>query len=97
MASVIVHTIGVGVACDATPRFQARLGTYALVWHRNKVTKAVNYVGLQMSQTVLGFVMFFMVWTPLIFAVQYARWGTRFATSHVMCLVGRAQLTSAPT
>ena len=57
--------------CDA--RFQARLGTYALVWHRNKVTKAVNYVGLQMSQTVLGFVMFFMVWTPLIFAVQYAR------------------------
>jgi len=51
---------------------QARQGEYALLWHKNKITRAVNYIGLQMSQVVLGFIMFYIVWTPTVAAFLVA-------------------------
>eukprot|EP01029_Cantina_marsupialis_P017283 TRINITY_DN3875_c0_g1_i3.p1 TRINITY_DN3875_c0_g1~~TRINITY_DN3875_c0_g1_i3.p1 ORF type:complete len:2705 (+),score=687.62 TRINITY_DN3875_c0_g1_i3:85-8199(+) len=40
--------------------FDARRGNYTLVWEKNNITKSVSYIGIQMSATSLGFLMFFL-------------------------------------
>ena len=72
---------------------EAREGKYTFIWAKNKVTKSTNFVGLQMAQMGLGFLMFSLVWTPAIFAVQYA--GSVTLTVHATSRSGRLTSVSS--
>ena len=50
---------------------RARRGDYSMYWAKNKISRAVNYIGLQSALSTIGFVFFWFPWFVVVFVFSW--------------------------